>query len=115
MWGSCVLSSSDGVLRLLGGGVLDVEEVKEEKEEDGEEVSRGSIEVATPVQSKTPLCTISPWTCIGAVLLLEDSVRAREVASVPPRNSPYSRRGRGGLFGVCCIAAYGERGVGGLG
>lgn len=56
--------------------------------EDGEEGSKGFLEVATPVQSNIPLYTINARIFIGPSLLAEVSVSASDVASVPPRKEP---------------------------
>lgn len=40
------------------------------------------------VQSKIPLCTMREWILEGKKEEVNDSVRAREVARVPPRYDP---------------------------
>ena len=55
---------------------------------EGIEVVIGVREAATPVQSKIPSRTISPAIGNGSFLEERLSVRAREVASVPPRWEP---------------------------
>lgn len=37
------------------------------------------------VQSNIPLCTMREWILVGRKDEMKDSVRAREVARVPPR------------------------------
>jgi hypothetical protein len=59
--------------------------------DDGVEDGR---EVATEVQSKIPSRTISPAMLTGTLLESRHSVKARDVASVPPRWEPYSINGR---------------------
>ena len=61
--------------------------------------SLGYGEVATSVQSKMAFLVNSPAILVGSDLEAKLSVRASEVASVPPRNEPYIS------IGLCIRAA----------
>jgi hypothetical protein len=66
--------------------------------EDDEEVDGEGVEIE--VQSKIASRAISPEMVVGSCFEGKLSVRAREVARVPPRKEPYIRRGRWIWFGI---------------
>lgn len=59
----------------------------------------GVSEVEIAVQSKTASRAMRPEMVVGDCFEAKLSVKAREVASVPPRKEPYIKRGRWINFG----------------